>query len=876
MPPPVVTGIAPKEGSPGTRVTIRGENLGNNQNDIIGVAICGRNCSMTVEWVSTSKLICRSSTGVGKGDIVVITRSGGTGTCTVHFTGLKPKRVGPLESSPVWVDETEYVDQRLDRTQKTATLSLRTDPLGLNSEDLGNKTQAHMQLAEMFVKGSPDPTDENFVPSWFLLERHKNTPFNKLKDGHAYMKRKANRNTNNAPLNHVKDSLPVFFEVHETLSNIHHKMLKDDIGGSNGNITDKLEATLNEASEKASELFDTVLQSKDRADSIRNTLNVLQRFKFLFNLPLSIERNIQKGDYGVVINDYEKAKSLFSDTDVGVFKRVYNEVENRIENFRVQLKQEVQELPAPLTKQKMLIRYLLGLGDVGDPAWECLVHQHGWIQETMLKCKDKYLEQASKCANENDEQGKVQVCEQYLQELTNIAVSQIPEHWHLWKHYSTGVILSETGEKSSDVEKLKEAASKNYKQMKSLLRDTVILFVNLLRAAFLPATLHVEEEDEEDINERESYGVWPGEIPLPATVLSDCVRSVRQALSELSQLSLPHGTLQSLKDVIHDMRVLSLSTFLSEAMEDVRALRLKEDWKVSNKGVTQLPSQFNTLVQELLAVVRDLLQSLPGEEPVFARLAVQSRISQLLTNLFLVFTSCIERASFLDEIEPDTGKLASETPPPLEQRLIIGISNLFHTTTNLIAPLLQQFKELDFPNVEVTEQTCESATAELDKKLFDAYLEHRVEPLTGALEPGMYAGNFDWNNCLKPSDVRPYIKTALMSIITIHSEVYSICPALVVRVMTDVIQAVADELLRLVECVTRIGVNGSLQARLDIETIQQATVSFATRDSDKSFSAALAILPQLTNSLERRTLDELIVRFKSRLLFQLRSLEAVG
>lgn len=82
---------------------------------------------------------------------------------------------------------------------------------------------------------------------------------------------------------------------------IHHKMLKDDVGGRNGNLTDKLEETLNgttnyfsgnlyiyisihfnlysEASEKASQLFDTVLQSKDRADSIRNTLNVLQRFK---------------------------------------------------------------------------------------------------------------------------------------------------------------------------------------------------------------------------------------------------------------------------------------------------------------------------------------------------------------------------------------------------------------------------------------------------------------------------------------------------------------------------------------------------------------------------------------------------------------------
>ena len=44
--------------------------------------------------------------------------------------------LGPLDASAIWVDETEYVDQRLDRSQKTTSLSLRTDPLGLNTEDL--------------------------------------------------------------------------------------------------------------------------------------------------------------------------------------------------------------------------------------------------------------------------------------------------------------------------------------------------------------------------------------------------------------------------------------------------------------------------------------------------------------------------------------------------------------------------------------------------------------------------------------------------------------------------------------------------------------------------------------------------------------------
>lgn len=39
---PVVSGISPREGPPGTKVTIRGENLGSNPQDVVGKATRGR------------------------------------------------------------------------------------------------------------------------------------------------------------------------------------------------------------------------------------------------------------------------------------------------------------------------------------------------------------------------------------------------------------------------------------------------------------------------------------------------------------------------------------------------------------------------------------------------------------------------------------------------------------------------------------------------------------------------------------------------------------------------------------------------------------------------------------------------------------------
>lgn len=56
--------------------------------------------------------------------------------------------------------------------------------------------------------------------------------------------------------------------------------------------------------------------------------------------------------------------------------------------------------------------------------------------------------------------------------------------------------------------------------------NQVILYVNLLRAAFLPATLSVNESDVDDVDERSSYGIWP-DIHISAQTHAHCVRTIR-------------------------------------------------------------------------------------------------------------------------------------------------------------------------------------------------------------------------------------------------------------------------------------------------------------------------------------------------------------
>ena len=43
-PAPVVTGISPNEATPGTKITIRGENFGLISSDLLGINILGKFC----------------------------------------------------------------------------------------------------------------------------------------------------------------------------------------------------------------------------------------------------------------------------------------------------------------------------------------------------------------------------------------------------------------------------------------------------------------------------------------------------------------------------------------------------------------------------------------------------------------------------------------------------------------------------------------------------------------------------------------------------------------------------------------------------------------------------------------------------------------
>lgn len=905
--PPLVTGISPKEGAAWTKVTIRGENLGTGPADLIGLSICGHNCLLTAEWMSASKIVCRVGPAKDdKGEIIVTTKSGGLGTSTVSFKLIRPERIGILDQSAVWVDELTF---RTDRNKGISPLSLRpSNPLGIDI-DKGKISPKDLELT--FPGMSADFTSENFSATWYLIENHAGSSFDQLKIAASNLKKQATKK-NEGSLAYVKGGLSTFFEAQDALSAIHQKLESDGTEKVEGSMTQRLENILNRASNTADTLFQEVLGRKDKADSTRNALNVLQRFKFLFNLPLNIERNIQKGDYDVVINDYEKAKSLFGNTEVPVFKKVYAEVETRIGALRSLLLEKLLQTPSTLHDQKRYIRYLSDLHAPGDPAWQCIDAQHKWILQLMQNCRDEFISGQRVGAGALDPEGDTRPSAlgrlshtaslkrggslrtprssnwhfetpqqvQFVEKLSDVVIGQLPNFWKLWISYVNGSLFSETGEKSGQVEKSKKNARQRQNDFKKMIEELTSRLVKLIRGALLPATLPQ--------GELSLYGGWESKTDLAGSWHTQIIHTVRGCHEALSAMEIPNDLLQVIQDLLLDLRVHCLMVTLVHTTEDVNRLAEKEDWLVDNEGITSLPSRFEQCMVQMLQSLKEPLETKPGETNVLQLEQVQDQAAELSVRIMKVFVNSLEQLSTktdgdintshnisLDLSSPDrfTGIQEGFTPTS-EQRLLIILSNCQYLERHTFLNLAHHFEKHGFTGTEKITRVSVDAVRGLDWKLFEAYIERRADPIAGSLEPGIYAGYFDWRDCQTPTGVRNYLKEALVNIIAVHAEVFTVSKDLVPRVLSRIVESVADEMCRLMQCVSSFSKNGALQARLELCALRDAIATYLNADSNASFKLALESLPQLHSGADKKLLEELLNKFKSSMQLQLTCFQA--
>ncbi|OZC12557.1 hypothetical protein X798_00188 [Onchocerca flexuosa] len=819
---PLITGLSPKEGVPGTQIKIRGENLGKNQSDLVALSICGTDCLMSAKWKSPSLIIARIGQAKrGIGEVVLLTKSMGKSTSNVTFR-VFIVQVGPLEESAVWVDETRTVPGR-EAVHNIPETTVALDALGLKIEP--HKKMDQTSLMQMFPEGSGNLRMENFNPAWYLIENYRETKLSDLRKGLLYLTQNTKEGEKNSSDLH-RANLYSLINCVDTLATLHDKMQleKNTYGWP---LTKNISEKLAESHTAANAVFYEVLTRKDRADATRNALSVLTRFRFIFFLSSAIDQNLAKGEYSTILNDYTRAKSLFKDTEVSLFKEeqfsVMAELDQKMEIFKKNMKQRLIDMPTSFEDQSRLIKYLKVLEPNSDPAWDCITAYHCWLEDLLWQTQRKHLKLALGQVNNKKESPDIfSLIEEnshnlydFVQEMVDLITEKLQTFWKLSQIYSSSVTNLTSVDRLCDINQM--------------LINTINVSSWLILNALVPDAL-------------------------PESCVSfmlDCNFTSEQ--------------LQPLLELCVTIRLKCLSKVIERVTQGVINLGNGEIWKLEHAGLskTVLPDLYETEVNDSMGQIRQILSSsnYSNELDLFSRERFRSMLVDLFTMILTSVRDCIENALQLRGCTRRPSSLFSDRTASC-RKLLIAICNIEYVVENSLLTICRRLTENGVKYGDIIFEKSKGELLVFRQNLMKYYLQIKCSTFSSMVGSANYED-------LPNEEVSDYIKELIMYLIFIQSEICLLAPHLMREILSPIIQNAFDQLIDRLGHLQSMSLEQTTQVVTDVTAFEESVQNFLslkTRTIVNSFRA------KLVNSLDQSLFQRSLRNFRAAMQMAIASL----
>ncbi|KAK0425378.1 hypothetical protein QR680_009169 [Steinernema hermaphroditum] len=889
---PIITGLSPKEGVPGQSVTIRGENLGIDQSDLVVLLICGTDCLMSAKWKSPTKIVARVGNAKrGLGEITICTRSGGRGISNVQFR-VFPQTTGPLEESAVWVDEMRTVPGR-EVVRTIQETNDNVDALGINV-DPKNRLDT-TSLSRLFPDGSSNRRMESFDPRYYLLESHSHTKLEDLKKGVENMKQTALVEAESSKDVH-KANLHSLISCVDALANFHDRLqLERNTRG--WPLSKNLSEKVDDSSATADQLFLDVLNRKDRADATRNALSILTRFRFIFFLPSAIDENLAKGEYSAILNDYTRAKSLFKDTDVELFKEVMQVLDEKMIALKSLLKQRLIDVPTTFEDQSKLIKYLKCLDPESDPSWECITAYHCWLEDVLWQLQDKHHSLAVQDQAHRNE-GMYQVegislhRQQFVGELISVLSDKLQTFWKLSQIYSSATDERYV-QKQMDIDQM----------LINTINMSSWLMLNALAPSFLP-------EKDSIVNEYKIAGqfvTWPdisdrqqiNELFASLKLLRVCVNS----LLEFPNAALNHKHVQPLIELCNTLRLQCLDLLVRSTSTAIVALGAKENWKidvVAGVSKTTLPYQYENELVESLPYFQQICShdGFSGEFDLFSNESFKEMLISRFSLLIQSIKDCFEGllklkdnrrpqkltlddtsstrsstpsrgapvGSNFDESDLGSAHNASSTAPSSNvtgRRLLISICNLECIIDHSLPMICKRLSGSGVRFADVILDKCKQKLVSYRSTIVRHYLAMKAATFTTLMDAVSYEDACE-------EDVSYFIKELIMCMVSIQSEMVVLAPQLSEQVMMSSVHTAVEKLLQALEGVPVRHEDQSTQIVVDITALEEALQAYMSLDNRRMLNALRA---ELMKRMDTERFQESMRSFRSSLRLAIESLK---
>ncbi|XP_057423045.1 exocyst complex component SEC5A-like isoform X2 [Lotus japonicus] len=528
---------------------------------------------------------------------------------------------------------------------------------------------------------------ENFDAQLFLSRIHSNTSAADLESGALALKTDFKSRTEQRK-QLVKDNFDCFVSCKTTIDDIESKLrrIEDDPEGSG---TAHLFNIIQEVSSQASHALKPLFERQAQAEKIRSVQGMLQRFRTLFNLPSTIRVSISKGEYDLAVREYKKAKSIALPSHVGILKRVLEEVEKVMNEFKSMLFKSMEDPLMDLTSLENTVRLLLDLEPESDPVWHYLNIQNQRIRGLLEKCtldhevrvenlhnelREKALSDArwrqiqeelseSSDVNNSSINGNSDPAVQshpvdlsseevdglrgrYIRRLTAVIIHHIPAFWKVALSVFSGKFAKSSqvptdSNSNTSANKIEEKAGEGKYSSHSL--DEVAAMICSTISLYGVKVTNVFQDLEE------SNVLRPYMSKAIEDISKACVAlELKEAAPQIAV-----SALRSLQSEIIRIYVLRLCSWMRASVEEVSKdvtwviVSILERNK-SPYAISYLPLTFRSAVASAMDQIHSMLQSLKSEaeksEDTFFQLQeIQESVRLAFLNCFLDFAGNLER-----------------------------------------------------------------------------------------------------------------------------------------------------------------------------------------------------------------------------------------
>ncbi|CAN0909984.1 Exocyst complex component SEC5A [Linum grandiflorum] len=534
----------------------------------------------------------------------------------------------------------------------------------------------------------------------------------------------------------VKDNFDCFVSCKTTIDDIESKLrrIEEDPEGSG---TSHLYNSMQGVSSLAVRAFEPLFERQAQAEKIRSVQGMLQRFRTLFNLPSTIRSSLSKGEYDLAVREYKKAKSVALPSHVSILKRVLEEVEKVMHEFKGTLYKSMEDPQIELTNLENTVRLLLELEPESDPVWHYLSVQNNRIRGLLEKCsmdhearmemlynemkqralldaKWRQIQNETSDVDPVDVQSLVLTGEEvdalrgkHIRRLTAVIVHHVPAFWKVALSVFSGKFA-----KSSQVSvesKLTATSNKADERVVDVrsthsLDEVAGMIQSTIKA--YGGKVHTTFHDLEESNILCSY-------------MSDAIKEISKACKafEVKESAPPTAALalKSLQADITKIYILRLCTWMRATTAEMSK---DETWTLvsileRNKSpytISFLPLAFRSVVASAMDQINLLIQSLKSEagksEDIIAQVQeIQLSIRLAFFNCFLDFAGHLEHIGtelvqnksnlqngYIHEVEEKSSSSLPGTVVNAHQKLLIVLSNIGYCKDELSHELFKKYK----------------------------------------------------------------------------------------------------------------------------------------------------------------------------------------